>query len=513
MAKKTRVPLSVGLASLRSSARVAALVWPSAFLFVGALGMGPVVQAIFGDGTVAGVVGMVGMVAVILAAIVGWAMAASAGDDARRERPSDLVLDAEGVRVEGGRHDGAHLMWSAITGAVVEELPKHDKQGLRHAVLWVATLGRVSRFARRVFVLKLTTRSGKAIVLAESDDEGEVASLRDLAASLETSDLGPQTSGPERPTLLGCGECGAALIPADVATATCAYCGKETTVPDDLRARIRAPEEIARGLRAEKKIARLLRQPGATSSLAFLTLFRWIGHLIWPAALALLIVIVVMLEKKHAGYPVIGVVSGAGRPWLRALVLSGLLGPVVLAAVGFTVAAFLANRRALRLVSLNFGAVPPPREGAPSTCRNCGAALPARPGRVVVGCLACGAENVLGLDLRVPARRAAQQEQSVMAALRHRFWARLRLAVTVVVAAASVAWLVRELAWTARIPPKLSESTCFGCQRHEIRAGGRGLRVTVEDKGVTRRVYVPAGATVAILCNAECRIEERRMWP
>jgi hypothetical protein len=133
---------------------------------------------------------------------------------------------------------------------------------------------------------------------------------------------------------------------------------------------------------------------------------------------------------------------------------------------------------------------------------------------VVVGCLSCATENVLGLDLRVPARRAVTQEKSVMGALRHRLRARLRLGATVVVAAACVFWLGRELVWTARIPKlRPSGHYCYGCKVQVIDNSGRATRVTVTQGGVTRQAYIPGGAKAAVDCKGDCRVEQRKMWP
>src|SRR5262249_26312834 len=59
----------------------------------------------------------------------------------------------------------------------------------------------------------------------------------------------------------------------------------------------------------------------------------------------------------------------------------------------------LVGRAALRLVALRFRAVPPAREGDPSTCRRCGAPLAEAPEQLVVLCAYCRAENITGVDL------------------------------------------------------------------------------------------------------------------
>jgi hypothetical protein len=186
--------------------------------------------------------------------------------------------------------------------------------------------------------------------------------------------------------------------------------------------------------------------------------------------------------------------------------------------VGVLGATYLANRRALSLVSLRFGAMPPLREGDPYGCRQCAAPLPKREGRVVVGCLYCGAENVVGTDLRRAGARAKGQERSVMDALRHRRRARGAFWAATIASGAVIFLLGRELAfawWWA--PPREKHSTdCVFCTRttvtnvddsrrmvilhaHDAKTGEKGER--------SRRFVVPARSTFDVECDDRCTIE------
>jgi hypothetical protein len=63
--------------------------------------------------------------------------------------------------------------------------------------------------------------------------------------------------------------------------------------------------------------------------------------------------------------------------------------------------------------------------GEPESCRCCGGPLPAsQDGGIVVGCLYCAAENVLGLDMRSGEQRARATESSLAEALAQRSRAR-----------------------------------------------------------------------------------------
>jgi hypothetical protein len=60
----------------------------------------------------------------------------------------------------------------------------------------------------------------------------------------------------------------------------------------------------------------------------------------------------------------------------------------------------MAERIALRTLVFGYGAGRPAKEGAPPSCRRCGAPLPKAGGDVIlVRCAYCEAENLLDIDL------------------------------------------------------------------------------------------------------------------
>jgi hypothetical protein len=527
-----RVPLQVGLASLRSQARATALGWPGTFVFMSSLLAWGFVQSLIPIEFLGIAFGVIAFLIVAVLGMMMWAGSLSAADESRRERPSDLVLHEHGLRVEGGRHAGVSVPWDAIASCTVEPVPKPDKLGLRHTIFTLFTLGlwkKAASYKRQVFRLALRRKAEpehKPLVLAESDDLDEIESLRALASCIQAVALEEEGGAakvaeaidpppPGAPKLFVCDECAAPLAPADVDVTRCHHCGKDTRTPDDLRARLRAPDEIARGLRAEKQVARLLDQPGAARANVWITLLRYTGRVIWIVGLAALITLAVVQAVRADGQPIVLVTNGYVEPWKRDLWLALGIIAASLVIVGVLGATYLANRRALSLVSLRFGANPPLREGDPYGCRQCAAPLPKREGRVVVGCIYCGVENVVGTDLRRAAARAKGQERSVMEALRHRRRARGTFWAATIASLAVIFLLGRELAfawWWA--PRRERHSTpCIFCKRTTVENldGSRRL-VTLRAKDkrnreVVRRFVVPAKSTFDVECADECVIE------
>jgi TolB protein len=162
-------------------------------------------------------------------------------------------------------------------------------------------------------------------------------------------------------------------------------------VAEDIRARIRAVLNRDTSRRqAERLVEKLVRQPGALrSSLA---------------------IVLVALPSLGVWLAVMGVAAGLYMLcFLR--IFNGLL--LIIAAFAAIAGFFFlfrgqfTDRQALRLLTLHFSARAPAREGEPHRCRSCNAPLVEPPGSVLVACVYCGEENVLGLDAR---REAATQD-------------------------------------------------------------------------------------------------------
>ncbi len=83
---------------------------------------------------------------------------------------------------------------------------------------------------------------------------------------------------------------------------------------------------------------------------------------------------------------------------------------------------YVADRIAVRHLALHASARRPLSAGDPYGCRNCGAPLePKGPAEgIVVRCVYCDADNVLGLDLRPQARDAEPERRAIERALERR---------------------------------------------------------------------------------------------
>ncbi|HEY4056217.1 MAG TPA: hypothetical protein VGM39_06385, partial [Kofleriaceae bacterium] len=296
-----------------------------------------------------------------------------------RERPSDALFEAGELVLDGGAYDGMRLAFSALDPAlcVVEAQVKRDSDGKEEA---------------DGFGLKLVGRQGDSFLVAIADSETDVQSLRDLhVAIVEQCSTAPPIGRllDEQVRWLVCTECATMVAPSDVDALPCPGCGTRISMTEDIRTRVRAQVTVTRDQAHVDRVApQLLDQPGARSTTRQLAVSLAVIGLAWPVAAAL----VVHLAKLHALTPEKGV-------------LIAVL-PFLLIADGFFLSRLrLVDRRALATVTLSYAAIPPAKPGAPPTCHNCSAPLPATPA-VVGRCLFCGIENLMNLDLRPSARRA-----------------------------------------------------------------------------------------------------------
>jgi hypothetical protein len=294
--------------------------------------------------------------AVILMRVVGSA------------RASDCVFEPDELRIDGGKYDGFRMAWKSILQPVLD-------QG----------------------ELRLDLGSGVAVPVARASDAQEQRSIEALKETIVQRTSVPESGAkapapPADPRVASCPACGGPLAPDDREEVVCHYCGKHAAMPVEMRERIRA----ARSLREERTsldglVERLLNQPSAR---------RVNGLLAAAAAIAIV--------------------------WLPAPLMVGsrIIGPMsALAALLLALAAYatIADRRAVSLLTLDFAARPPDREGGPACCRRCSAPLPRAPDdAIVVTCVYCEAENVLGIDVRANALAAHSTESTLEQALRDR---------------------------------------------------------------------------------------------
>jgi DNA-directed RNA polymerase subunit RPC12/RpoP len=442
-----RLPLQIGTSSIWSLARAAA-----------SLLSGPALA------TLAMVAFLQGRLSFWLAApltaagVLLFFFALAHIDRAVRDRPSDVVLSAEGLLIEGGRYGGFTVPWSEIDRGRCVLTTDNERRltlltiGANSALAILAVLFETVPDAlvrANVEVLRLHVarkRKGKPLPVAEAERPIEMESLRALFDSIQAdhwyreadAEPRPTPAPPEPPqatlaglTIVACQACGAPAVPDDAETVTCPYCGGEIAIPPDLRKAVQDSRAVRHERRfADKLVARLVTQPGARRTSALVGLAAIPMMLAWPLALW------------------ITLVWRQGGTWwqaLQRLTLWGALPPAVFAlsavlALFFLLRSRLADRFALRLLTLGFAARAPERPGAPYTCRRCGAPLADPQDTALAPCVYCGTDNVVGIDLGHRVELETQQAGTLAEALRRRgeerrLWSSLTLAALVLLAA------------------------------------------------------------------------------
>lgn len=301
---------------------------------------------------------------------------------AARARPSDVILDREGLRVEGGPRDGQRLSWAELARGSAEL--RTTKDGA-------------------VQLLVHPAGSERPRLLAEAEDPLERSSLRALAATLASfgraSQEPAQKPAPIRGEveLLVCAECGAPATPVDAAETSCRACGAKVNVPAVIRERLAAVQKLESGRTSSQAIVReLLDQPSARRENALLLVVALPSLVAWSAAFFAMAV----LYARHT-------LAFLNVALLTLAVVAGVSG------LFFLMRARLANRIALRILTVDLAARAPQHDGDPWSCRVCFGPLPAQPDKIVTSCVYCKADNVLGIDLRDEGQAAKDQAASL----------------------------------------------------------------------------------------------------
>jgi hypothetical protein len=488
---QVRLPLQIGRAALNQSARFSVCVWlgPALLLTSGVLAQG---------------LGWILAIPLALAAFVALAFALEARGLAKRDRPTDLLLSAEGFTIEGGPIDGTRCTWSEVEAARCAITSQSPRLAVRWLLLSWLTLRLSASVNARVRVpvhqLALKRRRGEPLVLAQGEGEEleSLEQLRDAIRGAATVDEGESPEAP--PHILRCASCGAPQVPLDAATTTCAHCGVVVPVPVDLQERVRASSVLEKtSVGRAELVKQLIDQPSARHAENVIGWCRRV--MVWsqPAALALIIALLVHQAGRAAGIPE-GVSVARDAPSDDVVALYDLVLVALVVGVTLTIAwglghAYVANRQALRLLADNFGAVPPVADGEPSTCRDCGAPLGASD-RVLVRCVYCQAENVLGVDPRPAALRRKRERVDLARGLARRARARVTLAIAIPVSVAAALFVGREVHRAWHIPaaagglPTACVGSCGSITNRDvsprsftIARGGRPVEVTLPPRG------------------------------
>ncbi|HEY8073639.1 MAG TPA: zinc ribbon domain-containing protein [Labilithrix sp.] len=282
-------------------------------------------------------------------------------------RVSDVVLDAEGFGIVGGPRDGFRLAWKDVDPTKVHIGKK--KLAVGDEVLAETSIAH--------------ERDGLATLAAAF-----------IAASSRRPDDPPR--GAKNASVLRCASCGAQAAPADEAHVKCPRCGGSVDVPADVRERMRAARTLREDAPAVSRLVARVREltPAARTNQMLAAAF--------------------MTVTASVFFAVFGVLRGWPSPVLLAVAASLVVcAPARLA---------VANRTAAIALAMGSGAREPESPDEPHGCRVCGAPLPAAKANdpLVVRCVYCAADNVLGLDLRVEAGAAQWERGTFELALGHR---------------------------------------------------------------------------------------------
>lgn len=328
-------------------------------------------------GIAAGVLAAAWVLATFGAFIEGW-----------KRRASDLLLGAAGCEIRGGPLHGVQHRWDDLAPQFcrLERRPADTTDPLDGAVTLII----------------------QGEVAAMSDDLAEDRSLESIVQTLHgVAEQSP--APPRRLQVVCCPRCGAPVPPRE--SAACPYCGSAVALPAQVLLQLRAQTTHDRErAAAERLLRRVLRQPRAFSTNALLVLLLPPLLLSWPVAGA---VFDEFYQSRHILRPYHGL----------ALALAALCGNL---ALQFLLRARVAARAAVRIIATHFAALPPARPGASPGCRVCAAPLDPVPGRLLLLCAYCGAENVTGLNLVPVAAGEAAQAGALREALAERLRVRRR---------------------------------------------------------------------------------------
>ena len=318
--------------------------------------------------------------------------------DARKRRASDIVFDDDGFEIRGGAHQSG-FAWKEIAKSTITVRETQE--------LFVKAGNNPAQNIWRLAI-------DDDVILAESGDRDEIASFEVVARAIrsaqktETGTLPPPplSNAPIQAAL--CPQCGAPLVPADADQVLCAYCGNHCRMPLDVRNTLQLAAEADRALEdLGRNVSKALDSghPNATNWSVF---FFWLA-----GALAI---------------PILVVTHSLGG----ALIAFAL--PLALAAV---TSLLVAQRRAVRTLSVGCAAATSPDPAHAPMCRRCRAPLPpsANPARIIATCAYCQTQNILGLPFGF-AEEAVSADEEIADVIRTRRTASINGSIALGLAAA-----------------------------------------------------------------------------
>lgn len=433
-----RLPLQIGTTATWSAARSALALFPGLAILGAAIYI-PISADVVDSGPI---------FAALIVALPGGLLTVFAVThlvSAIKTRASDLLLFPEGLQVDGGRLHGQRIAWKELHPPYAEI----EDTTVKRLTLWRIFLFMLSLFNKRsrtivspvvpVRVWRLhVNQGGKRTLIAETDRPIESDSMKAAKSSVVAVVQGQKyvEQAPAIPAqILSCGSCGGPAVPDDAPSVTCVYCHQQVPMPAQLRHQAAGSKAMAQSrTTTAQMIAKLRDQPRAARTNFWLLLFSLFMFGAWPI-----------------GWGIIAVrVLGDG---FQAQDLIFLMLPLAAVLGGFFMArGRLADRGALQLLTLGFGALAPRKEGEPSRCRRCQGPLPTAGIGGVTHCAYCSAENIVGMDLRPSLDPARTEQVSFDAALKKRAKEKLLWTILSVVAAVTlIGWIGGTIFYVASI--------------------------------------------------------------
>lgn len=329
--------------------------------------------------------GFIGGGVVAVCTIVCGVVAVVQWRNLQASRPSDVLLDAEGLAVVGGPLDGCRWAWSELSEPGAET----QASGADSTPIWHLTINHSAQ---------------GPVPIAVATDTGDVRSMkaaRDAISAIVSGRRQTAAAPLVEREPLRCPSCGSQAPLADAAEVVCLHCQAGVPVPSALREQARAAFALeARRGPTRERLERMSRQPDA----------RGVGR-------AIDVLGVVCIVGFVAAWSVIAVERLSGRAW-GTLDSFSLVAPFALVGL-LTVRArlMLADRLALRVLTLGFGALAPERPGAEQRCRRCHAPLAVSGAVRLEHCGYCDTDNLTGpaLDVaHVPGDAAESLELTVL---------------------------------------------------------------------------------------------------
>jgi hypothetical protein len=348
-----------------------------------------------------GVVLIVTSAALIVFGVLNWYRA-------WQSRASDVLLEAEGLRFDGGKLHKLFIPWSEIDGSETkcEALtePRFTLGGLIFSVVmkWIAPEDPFDiREPSPIRQLRLGTLDGQIRTLAKVAHPEEQASLDALFATISARVKGAPDSTPEASAdVLRCTSCHAVLLPADLDEIVCSFCRTPNKVPSKLRKRLQASKSTSENKEVSAKaLGALLEQPGAGRVSFVLIVSSLLSIVPWVFS----VFILYSLGFENVGRFEVGWEFVGGGLMTLTLFLFARTA--------------LMKRRALHLIALDFGAR---THESGYCCRSCGGPLVVVHDALLCRCVFCDSDNVLGLNIVGRKQATSKERHSLEDALKVR---------------------------------------------------------------------------------------------